>query len=202
MDWKPTKLPPLAWRESPNLYPRAAGNYGGVQRSARPDRIRAPRLVVIHTAEGAYAGTVSWLCNPDSSASSHYVVNEGGTEITQLVRLKDRAWTQSAFNPEALSIELAGRLSSRWLHPKLAYQQMRVTARLVAWLLHEFKLPVAHVANDGRFTGRGHTRHGDLAPEGGHPFCLVYKGPLYRLFRRWVRKETERGRFRAEYGKK
>jgi hypothetical protein len=201
-EFEPTSLPPLEWRESPNLYPRLAGTYAGAKRLARPDRIKALRLVVIHTAEGGYEGTVSWLCNPSSSASAHYVVNEDGSKITQLVRLKDRAWTQGGFNPEAIGIELAGSLSTRFLRPRRAYKQMATTARLVAWLLHEFKLPVEHVNNAHRFTGRGHTRHGELAPEGGHPFCLVYKLANYKLFKRWVRKESERGHFRAEYGKK
>lgn len=189
-DFQSTSLPPLKWRPSPNRY------------SKGDPRIKKVRLVVIHTAEGGYEGTVSWLCNPASDASSTYVVNEDGSEVTQLVALSDRAWTQAAFNFESVSIELAGSLSTRFLKPVTAYKQMRTTARLVAWLLHEFGLPAERVNHDHRFSGRGHTRHGELAPEGGHPFCLVYKRANWLLFRRWVRKETERGHFRPEYGRK
>jgi N-acetyl-anhydromuramyl-L-alanine amidase AmpD len=200
-EFEPTRLPELKWRESPNLYPRKQGVYGGLPRAARTSMVKPLRLIVIHTAEGGYAGTVSWLCNPNSSASAHYVVNEDGSEVTQLVRLGDRAWTQSAFNPEAIGIELAGSLSTRFLNPVKAYKQMRTTARLVAWLGNHFGLPDHGIWNEDRFTGKGYTRHGDLAPEGGHPFCKVYKRANYVLFRRWVHRERERGHFRKEYGK-
>lgn len=50
-----------------------------------------PDMIVCHITEGSYAGAVSWLCNPDSKASSHFVVSKKG-EITQLVPIKDSAW--------------------------------------------------------------------------------------------------------------
>jgi N-acetyl-anhydromuramyl-L-alanine amidase AmpD len=68
------------WRPSPNYNTRPAGSLGGVQ------------MVIIHTCEGSYTSCWSWLTNTQSQASAHYVVNESGSEISQLVRESSRAW--------------------------------------------------------------------------------------------------------------
>lgn len=48
-------------------------------------------IVLHHTGPGSFSGIVSWLKNPDANVSAHYVVGKAG-EITQLVKLKDKAW--------------------------------------------------------------------------------------------------------------
>ena len=68
------------WRPSPNYNARPTGSTGGVQ------------MVIIHTCEGNYSGCWSWLTNSAAGASAHYVVNESGSEISQLVREASRAW--------------------------------------------------------------------------------------------------------------
>lgn len=50
-----------------------------------------PDMIVCHITEGSYAGAVSWLCNPASKASAHFVVAKDG-RITQLVELTDSSW--------------------------------------------------------------------------------------------------------------
>lgn len=50
-----------------------------------------PEAVVIHIAEGYLAGAHSWFNNPDSQASSHYMVGRSG-EIWQFVREEDTSW--------------------------------------------------------------------------------------------------------------
>jgi N-acetyl-anhydromuramyl-L-alanine amidase AmpD len=72
--------PGAVWRTSPNHNARPAGDIGKVA------------MVVIHTCEGPYTGCWSWLANPDSRVSAHYVVREDGREITQLVPESGRAW--------------------------------------------------------------------------------------------------------------
>jgi len=67
------------WRASPN-YDGRNGGAGGIG------------MVIIHTCEGAYSGCWSWLTNPASGVSSHYVVNETGGEVSQLVDEANRAW--------------------------------------------------------------------------------------------------------------
>lgn len=68
------------WRASPNYGSRPAGDIG------------KPGMVIIHTCEGSYAGCWSWLTNSASGVSAHYVVNESGSEISQLVTEANRAY--------------------------------------------------------------------------------------------------------------
>ncbi|MBX6364854.1 MAG: N-acetylmuramoyl-L-alanine amidase, partial [Gemmatimonadetes bacterium] len=58
----------------------------------RADAAGVPRMVIIHTCEGGYTGCWSWLVARESEVSAHYVVDEDGREISQLVREADRAW--------------------------------------------------------------------------------------------------------------
>jgi len=72
--------PGAVWRTSSNFSARPAGAGGKVQ------------LVIVHTCEGAYAGCWGWLADAQSGVSAHYVVKEDGSEVTQLVKEKDKAW--------------------------------------------------------------------------------------------------------------
>lgn len=69
------------WRPSPNYNSRNGS---------------AISLVVIHSCEGAYSGCWGWLRNTQAQASAHYVVNESGSEVSQLVHESDRAWHVAA----------------------------------------------------------------------------------------------------------
>ena len=51
----------------------------------------SPDMIVMHICEGSFAGSVSWLCNPASQASSHYVTGKNG-ELSQLVDLSLATW--------------------------------------------------------------------------------------------------------------
>ncbi len=68
------------WRPSPNFDDRASGDAG------------TPHMIIIHTCEGNYASCWGWLVNPVANVSAHYVVNEDGSEISQLVEEPKRAW--------------------------------------------------------------------------------------------------------------
>ena len=70
------------WRPSPNFGARPSGT--------------AISMIVIHSCEGNYAGCWGWLRQTRAQASSHYVINESGSEVTQLVREASRAWHVSA----------------------------------------------------------------------------------------------------------
>jgi N-acetyl-anhydromuramyl-L-alanine amidase AmpD len=71
---------PAVWRPSPNFDQRAADATGAIH------------MVIIHTCESNYASCWSWLVNPVAQASAHYVVSEEGSEISQLVLERNRAW--------------------------------------------------------------------------------------------------------------
>ncbi|WP_175548458.1 N-acetylmuramoyl-L-alanine amidase [Lutispora thermophila] len=50
-----------------------------------------PDMIVSHITEGDFESSVSWLCNPESQVSSHFVVAKDG-RVMQLVELTDSAW--------------------------------------------------------------------------------------------------------------
>jgi N-acetyl-anhydromuramyl-L-alanine amidase AmpD len=66
------------WRPSPNYNSRPTGT--------------DISMIIIHTCEGSYSSCWSWLTNSSAGVSAHYVVNEQGTEISQLVAEANRAW--------------------------------------------------------------------------------------------------------------
>ncbi len=66
------------WRPSPNYNARPAGT--------------DISMIIIHTCEGSYSSCWSWLTNSASGVSAHYVVNESGSEISQLVSEANRGW--------------------------------------------------------------------------------------------------------------
>lgn len=68
------------WRPSLNYNARPSGKSG------------KPSLVIIHTCEGSYSGCWGWLATDAANVSAHFVVNSDGSEISQLVREKDKAW--------------------------------------------------------------------------------------------------------------
>ena len=67
------------WRAAPS------GNYS-------TSRSHNPLMIIIHTCEGSYGSCWSWLTNSAAGVSAHYVVNESGSEISQLVREAHRAY--------------------------------------------------------------------------------------------------------------
>src|SRR5882672_2831396 len=97
----PVVLAPLKWQASPNFSSR---------RGTKID------LLVYHESAGHYKNDISWLCTPTvydangnvisgPDASATGVVREDGGEITQLVHMRDKAWTQAQFNARAVGIE-------------------------------------------------------------------------------------------------
>ena len=52
--------------------------------------------VIIHTCEGSYSGCWGWLTNSSAGVSAHYVVNDSGSEVRQLVDEDSKAWHISA----------------------------------------------------------------------------------------------------------
>ena len=50
-----------------------------------------PDMIVNHVTCGSYQSAISWLTNPKSNVSAHFVVSKRG-EITQLVPLDKAAW--------------------------------------------------------------------------------------------------------------
>jgi N-acetyl-anhydromuramyl-L-alanine amidase AmpD len=62
-----------------------------------------PDMIVCHTTEGSYAGAVSWLSDPQSQVSAHFVVARDG-RITQLVEIEDTAWANGTNNTQSSNL--------------------------------------------------------------------------------------------------
>jgi N-acetyl-anhydromuramyl-L-alanine amidase AmpD len=99
-------------------------------------RTMAVTHVTIHTAEGSYAGTISWFQNCSAQVSAHYVVGREG-QVLQMVHDQDVAWHagRSAMRPElpdgdpkkepnvnafSIGIELVGTHDSGFTDKQLA----------------------------------------------------------------------------------
>jgi N-acetyl-anhydromuramyl-L-alanine amidase AmpD len=100
-----TQYGPAIWSPSPN-YTSGRSGY-------------STALVVIHTCAGNYSGCWSWLTNPSSGVSAHYVVGQtdiggGVTEVRQLVDEVNTAWHVGKYwqgyptNPRSIGIEHGG----------------------------------------------------------------------------------------------
>ena len=58
-----------------------------------------PDMIVCHITEGSFAGAVSWLANPASQVSAHFVVARDG-RVTQMVEIGDTAWANGTNNTQ------------------------------------------------------------------------------------------------------
>jgi peptidoglycan hydrolase-like protein with peptidoglycan-binding domain len=116
-------------------------------------------LVVVHTMEGGYAGSVAWLCDARAAASAHLCMSEDGSEVSQLVPLGMKAWAQCAFNARGVSIEMPGFTAQG-----VPDDRLRALAKIAAWLLRAYGIP-CQWAQGGQ--GRGFCSHHDLGEAGG-----------------------------------
>lgn len=71
--------------------------------------------VTIHTAQGSYAGTISWFQNNPYSVSAHYVIRSSDGQVTQMVRENRAGHHVRSHNPTTLGIEHEGYVNnSSW----------------------------------------------------------------------------------------
>jgi hypothetical protein len=150
-DCEPPRPPPppppsavrTVWRASPNYDDRMLGVGGTVS------------MIIVHTCEGGYIGCWSWLANTASGVSAHYVIDEGGIEISQLVQEAKRAWHIGALYDCALNrsrrCELSGVQSNHFTvgieHAGFASQrsfpeqQLDVSAHLACAITQRHAIP-------------------------------------------------------------
>ena len=70
-------------RPSPNMAPG--------RRGWKPD------IIVCHTTDGHFPGSVNWVMNPASQVSYHFMVSQSG-EVFQCVDIKNTAWANGTSN--------------------------------------------------------------------------------------------------------
>lgn len=79
-----------------------------------------PTNVTVHTAQGSYAGTISWFNNGSAKVSAHYVIRSSDGQVTQMVREKDRAYHVLNHNNYTIGIEHEGYVSdASWYTTKM-----------------------------------------------------------------------------------
>ncbi len=101
---------------------------------------RRVTMIVIHSTEGDFDGSVRWLQNRRARISAHFVVARQG-RVVQLVPLNAIAWHagNGRVNRTSIGIEHVGYADSPRGFTEAEY---RASARLVAWLCRRFGIPV------------------------------------------------------------
>ena len=144
-----TDYGPAIWLSSPNYSSRGGS---------------AIREAVIHTTEGNYSGAISWLRNPASQASAHYVVRSSDGQITQLVRESQKAWHARNHNPYSLGIEHEAFVSNSSWYTSAMYN---ASAGIVRMFCARYSQITCSSAYKGA-SSSGHMVLGDSVDIKGH----------------------------------
>ncbi|MFF5206420.1 N-acetylmuramoyl-L-alanine amidase [Streptosporangium sp. NPDC000396] len=143
--------PDAAW------VPAYSGNYTA---SSRPSSYAIDR-VVIHVAQGSYAGTISWFQNPSANVSAHYVVRSSDGAVTQTVRDKDVAWHAGnwTYNTRSIGIEHEGYINNASWFTDAMY---RGSAALTRYICDKYGIPKdrSHIIGHVEVPGADHTDPG------------------------------------------
>ena len=49
--------------------------------------------IIIHATEGGFEGALSWMLDPNSKASAHYIISKKG-DVVRLVEDQFKAWSR------------------------------------------------------------------------------------------------------------
>lgn len=145
-------------------------------------------------AEAAsYQGVIRYFSSRDHGASAHFVMPGSAVpgRATQMIPYSQAAWAEAAYNYTSVEIECADAI---WLgHDPHGLQ---VTARMTAYLLHRFGIPVRWSKD------AGFCRHADLGvPGGGHTECPTTNMSVWKAFVHMVQLESSRGGFLKHWGR-
>lgn len=98
--------------------------------------------IIVHVAQGTFAGTLSWFRNSSNTGSSaHYTVRSSDGKIGQSVREEDIAWHAGwwDYNKRSIGIEHEGYVGNPDWFTKSMY---RSSARLTAHLAKKYKIKI------------------------------------------------------------
>lgn len=183
MAFHSVNLPPLEdWTKCPNQSQRLHGI--GV------------RLVVVHDPEGTYAGTSGYLMTAAAQVSYHVLLSEDGSHARQFVPWERKAWSCASFNSISDNISIEGFAAEPYDD-----EGLRRLARVVAFRLHERRLPATFVSAGRVTNGEGFTFHSELGAAGGGHHDPGFDPATKARFIDLVHREAAHGRFRAVWGK-
>lgn len=145
---KSADYPPAAW------VPAASSNYRVANRG--PNDVN---LVVIHTMQGSYAGSISWFQNPASEVSAHYLIRSSDGAVTQMVSDKDVAYHAGSANSRSLGIEHEGYVDDPAWYTDTMY---RSSADVTRHITSKFDIARdrAHIQGHSEVPGATHTDPG------------------------------------------
>lgn len=160
-----------------------------------------PRLIAQHRwGGGTLLGVESWFENPADDASSHLVyageIGKYAGRCAQMVKIADKAWTESGYNPVSISIESADAI---WLGKDHAglIRLARITGFLCVHYNIEPVWPTEIQIHSGR---AGIVRHADLGALGGaHPRCPTTSHTTFSTFVDVVAAEVKHGGYRDHW---
>jgi len=92
-------------------------------------RSAAVSAVTIHTAQGSYAGTISWFKNASAQVSAHYVIRSSDGQVTQMVRHGHTAWHVRNHNSYTLGIEHEGYVDNASWYTSAMYNASAALVR-------------------------------------------------------------------------
>lgn len=119
------------------------------------------QYIVIHTAQGTFNGALSWLCNPKSKVSSHYLISKEG-KIVNLVPIDKKAWHVGKANSMTIGIENEGDCTKQnWITPKLWDANVQLCAALCKELGLTVNKIIGHNDEVLRKLGNNHTDPGE-----------------------------------------
>jgi N-acetyl-anhydromuramyl-L-alanine amidase AmpD len=117
--------------------------------------------VIIHVAQGTYAGTISWFQNSSSNVSTHYVMRSSDGAITQMVHHKDWAWHagNSTYNQRSIGIEHEGWVNDPSWFTDAMY---RASGAWCRWVCDRHGIPKtrARIIGHNEVPGATHTDPG------------------------------------------
>jgi hypothetical protein len=137
------------------------------------------RIVVVHTAEGArgFRALGNFFANPSAQVSSHVGIDDERGVVGEYVHRPDKAWTQSNFNPMAVSAELCAAplgtttpCGANWSRQEWMRHDgmLQNTADWIREECQHYGLPIVKLsAGQAQGSGRGVCGHVDLGAGGG-----------------------------------
>lgn len=122
--------------------------------------------LILHRAQGSFAGTESWLQNPAAQVSAHFVIDAGTGQLVQLVDTSDKAWAEASGNPRNISLEISGFVAD-----PVSPAAVVAIGKLLAWchVTHGVQLRINDDPTPG-VGGLGWHGMGGIA-WGNHPDC-------------------------------
>lgn len=136
----------------------------------------AVRLIVAHTPEGSFEGTVRYITDPNQTrkVSYHQLLSEDGKTVAQFVPFARKAWHAGAINSLSDGISAAGFAADFDVNSPQAW----VFADLIARRLVARKLPCQWTTDPAK---GGFCRHADLQSDRRDPmspdkwaiFCVM-----------------------------